>query len=248
MVGPTSTWRGFAVALVLAALTLPAPVTPAGAAEPTPRTFWWSGYRWTVRTPAEREDPGGNRWGDSRANVRVQSDKTLRLDIVRGRAVEVVGPPTGYGRYRWVVKSAMDGVDPFRVIAFFVRGTGGEQDIEFSRWGEAYSTTPGTWVTWRRRTRKDFGYFNVSPAAPYTIDIDWRRRATRFSVRDATGASLLDRTAPTSQGGRHMAPRISYWLYPGHGSFLSPFTRASAHPLVIVKSFRYTKRKARAAP
>ena len=154
-----------------------------------------------VRSNQKPANPGHNRWGDSRSNVRVRSDKTLRLDIFAGRSVEVVGPPTGYGRYRWVVKTNLSTIDPFRVAAFFVHGTGGEQDVEFSRWGHRRADAAGTWVTWRKRTRLGFGPFGVSPAVPYTIDIDWRPGTTRFAVRDATGATLVDTTHPSSRPG-----------------------------------------------
>ncbi len=230
--------------LALAAVALAAPA-PAGAADRYRRAFKWSGYRWMVRSTEHRANPGNNRWGDSLWNARVRKDRTLRVNIAKGRSVEVVGPPTGYGRYRWVVDTALDTVDPFRVVAFFVHGTGGEQDIEFSRWGVSSSTTVGTWVTWRRSTRLGFDYFAVTPRAPYTIVIDWRVGVTRFLVRDATGKTLLDRTVVSSAPGHHVAPRVSYWLYPGNATSRSPFTSRTVHPPVIVQSFKYARRRAR---
>ena len=227
--------------LVLAVVVALLAVAPAAqAADRFGRAFHWSGYRWVVRSNQNPANPGHNRWGDSRSNVRVRSDKTLRLDIFAGRSVEVIGPPTGYGRYRWVVKTNLSTIDPFRVAAFFVHGTGGEQDVEFSRWGHA-ELAAGTWVTWRKRTRLGFGPFGVSPAVPYTIDIDWRPGTTRFAVRDATGATLVDTTHPSSRPGPHTAPRMSYWVYPGHGTNLSTFTSATVHPPVIVQSFSYRR-------
>lgn len=227
-----------AALLACGVLLLTAPT--AGAADRYKRSFTWSGYRWMVRFNDHRADPGHNRWGDSRWNVGVRRDGTLRVNIVKGRAVEIVGPPTGYGRYRWVVKSDLSTVDPFRVAAFFVHGTGGEQDVEFSRWGDPLFATAGSWVTWHKRTRLGFGFFSATPVAPYTIVIDWKIAATRFLVRDAAGTTLLDTTFPSSSGGRHIAPRISYWMYPGHGAHRSPFTSRTVHPPIIVKSFKYT--------
>ena len=178
---------------------------PAQATDRYRRFFNWSGYRWAVRSTEQRAAPGNNRWGDSKRNVRVRADRSLLVAIAGGRSVEVVGPPTGYGRYRWVVRTDLSTVDPFRVIGFFVHGTRGEQDIEFSRWGVPLLATPGSWVSWRRSTRLGFGEFAVSAAAPYTIEIDWRVGATRFRMRDATGATLLDTTRATSGGGRQRA-------------------------------------------
>jgi hypothetical protein len=225
----------FAAALVVAA--------PAAHADRFDRAVKWSGYHWTVRSTKHAASPGHNRWGDSRWNVRVLNDKTLRVNISKGKSVELVGPRTGYGHYHWVVKTDLSTIDPFRVAAFFVSGRGGEQDVEFSRWGHPTLTTAGSWVTWRRHTRLGFGDFAVSPAAPYTIDIDWHKGATRFTVHDASGATLVDTTHRSSRPGRHTAPRISYWVFPGQRANRSPFTAASVHPPIIVQSFKYRRTK-----
>jgi hypothetical protein len=229
------------VALALATLL----ATPGAslATERGSRTLHWSGYRWTVRATTTRADPGRNLWGDTRFNVRARRDGTLRLNISKGKAVEIIGPPTGYGRYRWVVETDVRTVSPFRVIAFFVRGTGGEQDIEFSRWGEVGQTAVGSWVTWRRRTRLAFEQFPVAGPPPYTVLIDWLPAGTRYRVRDGSGAWSLDTTYPSSRAGLHVAPRLSYWIYPGHGLTLSPFTRTTVHPPVIVRSFSFRKHR-----
>jgi hypothetical protein len=227
----------FAVALIV--LSVPA----AEAADRYDRKFQWSGYRWTVRSTEHRADPGNNRWGDSRRHVRVRRDGSLRLRIARGRSVDVVGPRTGYGRYRWIVRTDLSKADPFRVSAFFVHGRRAEQDVEFSRWGEPDSVNAGSWVTWFKRRRLDFRVFPVPSAPPYTLVIDWRSRKTRFVVRDATGLAALDTTVATHWGGRHIAPHISYWHYPGHGTSLSPYTADTVHPALIVESFAYRKLK-----
>ena len=229
--------RTCALLLALAALAV---ATPAGqAAERYDRAFNWSGYRWTVRSTTQGANPGHNRWGDSRTNARVRSDKSLAVNIAAGRSVEVVGPSTGYGTYRWVVATDLSTIDAFRVAAFFVYGMGGEQDVEFARWGDASFATAGSWVTWRRQTRVGFGFFAVSAAAPYAIDIDWRIGASRFTMRDASGATLLERTFSSSAPARRAAPHISYWVYPGDGKNRSPFTAASIHPPIVVESFQY---------
>jgi hypothetical protein len=197
--------RRAALATLLALATVVLGCPHAQAADRYNRFFNWSGYRWAVRTTTQPAAPGNNRWGDARQNVRVRSDTTLCVDVFRGRSVEVVGPPTGYGTYRWVVETDLSTVDPYRVVAFFVHGDGGEQDIELSRWGDPLLPA-GTWVTWRKRTRLGWGLFGASAAAPYTIEIDWKVGATRFAVHDATGAALLDTIVPSAGGGRHTAP------------------------------------------
>jgi hypothetical protein len=227
------------VALIAVALAVAAPA--ASAAERSERVLSWSGYRWLVRKTTTPADPGHNRWGDSRWNVSRRRDGSLRLNISKGNAVELIGPPTGYGSYRWVVRTDVRTVSPFRVIAFFVRGTGGEQDIEFSRWGEIGQPLLGSWVTWRRRTRLAFEQFAVPGPPPYTVIIDWRPKGTRYRVRDGLKATPLDVRYPSARAGRRVAPRLSYWVYPGHGAQLSPFTRATVHPPVIVESFSYRR-------
>lgn len=229
------------IALLAAVALAAAPTHPADAAERGDRKLRWSGYTWTVRETTGRAAPGNNRWGDSRWNAQVRRDGALRLNIYKGKAVELIGPPTGYGRYRWVVETDVRRVDPFRVIAFFVRGTGGEQDIEFSRWGETDQASVGTWVTWKRRTRLAYGYFAVPGPPPYTVQITWKPRRTRYTVRDARRHLLLDQTYRTSPAGRHVAPRLSYWIYPGHASFRHQFTARTVHPPVIVRDFSFSK-------
>ena len=214
---------------------------PAMAAERGERKLRWSGYTWTVRKTTGRAAPGNNLWGDTPWNARVRRDGSLRLNISKGRAVELIGPRTGYGTYRWVVSTDVRKVHPFRVIAFHVRGTGGEQDIEFSRWGEADRTDVGSWVSWRRRTRLAFEFFPVVGPPPYTVQITWRPTRTRYLVRDGQRRIMLDQTFASARAGRHVSPRISYWIYPGHGSFRPTFRRTTVHPPVIVRDFSFRR-------
>ncbi len=240
---PTSaTARAAAAVLVLAVAVFAAAPAGAHAADRYRRAFNWSGYHWIVRSTTKRAGPGHNLWGDARANVHVRADKALVLGIAHGRSVDIVGPRTGYGTYRWVVDSDLSTADPFRVAAFFVYGTGGELDMEFSRWGYTDLAAPGTWVVWRGLARQGFSSFAVTPVRPYTLEIDWMVGATRFTMHDGTGAALLDTTVPSGSGGRHVAPHVSYWRYPGRGAARAPFTASTIHPPVVVRSFQYTPR------
>jgi hypothetical protein len=228
------------LATVLLALAVVA-LAPAGAngADRYRRAFNWSGYRWMVRSTTDRADPGNNRWGDSRANVRVRPDRKLVLDIARDRSTEIVGPATGYGTYRWTVARDLNPAGTTSVAAFFVLGTRGEVDLEFSRWGFPDLAAPGTWVLWRRSTRLGFASFPVTPAPPYALQIDSMVGATRFTVHDGTGAALLDTTVASPALGRHVAPHISYWRYRGRGTVASAGAAPPRRP-VVVSSFRYT--------
>jgi len=229
------------LALLATLMLMAAPLPSAAAAERGDRQLRWSGYTWVVRATKGRANPGNNRWGDTRWNARVRRDGALRLNISNGKAVELIGPPTGYGTYRWVVQTDVRRVDPFRVIALFARGTTGEQDVEFSRWGDPGETSVGTWVSWRRRTRLAFGFFAVPGPPPYTVQITWRPQRTRYTVRDANRRLVLDQTYASSRAGRHVSPRLSYWIYPGHGSFGNRFTSKTKHPPVIVRDFSFSR-------
>lgn len=186
------------------------------------RQFHWSGYTWQVRL-ARKEKPGRNTWWDAKDNVRVRSDGTLRLAIThRGsvwRCVELATKRRlGYGRYRWVVSSSLGSVDPHTVLALFTddsvhRSPYGEQIFEFATWADP-SLLPGWAVSWSRRVKSDES-FALSPAAPYTVDITWRRTTTQLRMVDATGAVLYDRTRRVRSDGQFMLARMSYWLFRG---------------------------------
>ena len=235
--------RSAALFLAAALVGLPAPVAASAAKSKRPvRVIKWSGYKWTVRHSSKVESPGRNKWGDSRFNARLTSDKRLRLNIYKGRSSEITGPRTGYGHYTWVVDSDLSAADPFRVAAFFVRSVGGEQDIEFCRWGEPDMAAAGTWVSWRGQSKRlGWGAFMVTPFPPYTIEIDLQVRRTHFSVRDAIGTVLLNHTFASAKAGKRIAPRVSYWLYPGHAKLKNPYTSKTIHPPLFVRSFKYRR-------
>jgi len=227
------------VCALLASLWLVAGAQPASA-EHYRRQFNWSGYTWKVRLAA-RENPGNNAWGDSKDNVRVRSDGSLRFGITTGptwRSVEIAGTRAlGYGRYRWVVDTDLS--NPSQVFALFVRdmavssASRGEQDIEFSRWSDP-TTQPGWFVSWSKRGR-DYSSFPMTNRAPYVVEIHWRRGNVHFSMRDAAGTVLVDRSVRAHSTGKLLYPRMSYWLLPK-----SPRDQVPAP--VIVKSFRFLKR------
>ena len=128
-------------------------------------------------------------------NVRVRSDKKLRVNIFKGRAVEIVGLPSGYGRYRWVVESDLSTVDPFRVAAFFVHGDRAEQDIEFSRWGDPLLP--------RRNmggVAQELGWASTSSlSAPWPRLhhlVDRKVGMTQFAVRDRPARACWTRRPP----------------------------------------------------
>ena len=239
--GATGNRRTMSKRLLLCALVASVTLTWAqpASAEKYRRQFSWSGLTWKVRL-AERENPGKNAWGDSKENVRVRSDGSLRLGITTGptwRSVEVAGARSlGYGRYRWVVDTDLS--NPTNVFALFVRdmavssASHGEQDIEFSRWSVP-ELEPGWLVSWSK-TGRAFSSFPMTNRAPYVVEIIWRRGSVRFFMGDAGGAVLVDRTVRARTTGKLLYPRMSYWLLPG-----SP--REQAVPPVILDSFRFTK-------
>lgn len=186
------------------------------------RSFKWSGYTWQVRL-AKHENPGRNTWWDAPANVRVRRDGTLRLAITRAggtwRCVEIVTKRRlGYGRYRWVIRSRLDALDPHAVVALFTddsvhRSPYGEQIFEFGRWADP-AQQPGWAVSWSRRV-KSYASFPVSAAAPYTAEVTWVGTNVHQRMVDATGAVLFDRTWTVRSDGQFMVARMSHWLYGG---------------------------------
>ena len=233
----TTNWKRLILCALVASVTFA--WAQSASAETYKRKLTWSGYTWKVRL-AKRENPGKNTWGDSRGNVHVQRDGSLRMAITTGRTWKSVELATnrklGYGSYRWVVNSDLS--NPSNVFGLFVRDMAvssaahGEQDIEFARWN-VNDVNPGWFVSWTKRLKR-FGSFPTTNRAPYVVEIALRRRSVRFSVRDADATILLDRTVRTRIKSRLLQPRMSYWLLPD-----SP--RDAAPPPVILESFRFTR-------
>jgi hypothetical protein len=235
------------VALAFGLLALLA-LLPAGAsAERYRRQFAWSGQQWQVRL-AKRENPMRNTWWDSRENVRVLKNGSLRMAITRAgrtwRSVEIAGTRRrGYGRYRWVVESDLMPRSLWTVFALFTddsvhRSPYGEQVFEFSHWGDPLSL-PGWAVSWSKRRKaravKSHVSFPMSAGGgPYQVDVDWRPPQVRYVVRDAAGTAVFDRAWPTASDGQFMVPRMSFWLQEGF-----PTTMA-VPPAMIVRSFKFT--------
>ncbi len=230
-----------AAAIVLA-LSLMAALVPAPAgAERYRRQFRWSGYTWQVRL-ARHEDPGRNTWWDAKANVRVQSDGSLRLAITHAgsvwRCVELASKRRlGYGRYRWVVGSPLDAMDPHAVLALFTddsvhRSPYGEQIFEFATWADP-SLLPGWAVSWSRRAKRDDS-FALSPSPPYTIEVTWLARTVQLRMVDAAGTVLYDRTRVERSDGEFMLARMSYWLFRG------PPAGGAPPAAIVLRSFAFT--------
>lgn len=226
---------------VLAAGVLLGASAPGAGAERYRRQFSWSGYTWQVRL-AKHENPAKNTWWDSPANVRVRSDGSLRLAITRAgatwRSVEVVSKRRlGYGRYRWVVGSRLDALDPHAVVALFTddsvhRSPYGEQIFEFARWNDP-TLLSGWAVSWSLRKQSSES-FALTPAAPYTVEVTWLAKTVRQRMVDATGAVLYDHTWNVRSDGEFMLARMSHWLFGG------PPAGGVVPAPAIIKDFAFT--------
>jgi hypothetical protein len=233
-------WQRLTAIVCAAAVGLGVSASSAGA-ERYRRTFSWSGFTWQVRL-ATRENPGRNTWWDAPANVRVRRDGSLRLAITRAgrtwRSVEIATKRRlGYGRYRWVVGSRLDALDPHAVVALFTddsvhKSPYGEQIFEFSRWNDP-TLQPGWAVSWSRR-KKSFDSFALTAAAPYTVDVVWASSTVRQRMVDGSGAVLFDHTWTLRSDGRFMLARMSYWLFRG------PPADGRVQPPAIVEDFGFT--------
>jgi hypothetical protein len=212
------------------------------------RSFRWSGYTWKVFT-AHQRFPGPNNYSDSKSNVHVMKNGSLKLDYTNRHAVEVGGPRLGYGHYRWIVDSDVTKIGTHDVLAMFVhntrkRTTVGEHDIEFARWGAPFGNPIGWYVSWGRTGRENFGNWSVFAPPPYTVDITWKKN-TGFVAYDVTansGIPLLHQTVAVNVSALDMGPFMSYWLWAGNK--WTPRTSSvvrGPHPALIIKDFSFRR-------
>jgi hypothetical protein len=203
------------------------------------RSIKWSGYRWDVRTSVIREQPGNNFWSDSRGNVRVLRDGRLRLAPTkvggsRFSAEIMTRKELGLGRYEWVIDTDLRTLHRNRVVGLFTYPSGldraGEQDIEFSRWGDL--TNPLGWVvSWQGQQERLFSRFAVG-RPPYRCSITWRLTVAQFACSNAKRV-LVAAAWPAVQPPLTHA-HVSYWIF--RKRYADPKVEAP----VILRSFRFT--------
>ena len=192
------------------------------------RTLTFSGYQWTVKDGFLA--PGPNHFSDSPSNVYVDSEEALHLKIEqrnsRWYSSEVISEESfGYGRYLFHIDGQIDQLDPQAVLGLFTWDTEPgeyhrEIDIEFSRWGDAETTTNGQYVVQPHNVDANKREFNFSlPTGMdsiYTTHVlEWRADEVvitsyygHYSLAELDAAEL-DTSAP-------MPPTLTDpWIYAG---------------------------------
>ncbi len=226
---------------------------PANVQAAAPKTLWFSGYQWTVRSGWG--GPGPNRW--SAANVWKDTSGYLHLKLSKqnGRwySAELnTVKRFGFGKYQFQVIGAIDKFDPNVVLGLFNYPTAdvgkdgtNEIDIEFARWGNP--TYPiGNYTVWpvldglAQKSRSfAFSLSGLNTTQRFT----WRSKQVYFqSLRgfhnDNSGqyASWLykpnDYLNRISQ--QAMPVHINLWLFKGN----APTDGKQVE--IIIKNFKYT--------
>lgn len=194
-------------------------------------TIQFSGYTWTVKTPAGTQGPHNNYW--SGKNVWVDSNGRLHLlikknnDNGRWECAEVSSKELfGYGTYQWKLEGPVNALDKNIVLGLFNYSGNSrfdEMDIEFSRWGRDsvpilnYTVWPAT---------GDTGISNVTYAKDFILNGSY---TTHRFKRDATSIHFASLhgfqdgndnlfesktwTSPTSISTLPMPVFMNLWLF-----------------------------------
>lgn len=148
------------------------------------RTIEWAGVQWQVKSG--RGGPGPNLWSDSDDSVWVDDDGRLHLALrrvgTRWLAAEVHSLDcTGYGTHRFYFDAALDELDPNVIAAAFLYADDSHEiDIEFARWGDAFSPTNAQYVV-QPPTPWTYTTFAMALSGTYTThSIDWQAGQVRF--------------------------------------------------------------------
>jgi hypothetical protein len=211
------------------------------------REITFSGYTWKVKYTPILAGPGPNYFSDDPADVWVDGNGYLHLNIVnRGGtwySTEVICTEIlQYGAYTVTLGSQVDLLDKNVVFGFFSWDDKAphynyrEIDIEFSRWGEdsalnaQYVVQP--WGVSGNRYR-----FSMNLSGNDSVHrFDWRSDWIQFDSWDGNGSSLqswiytnTNYVPPAGAGNA----RINFWLLNGW----APSNNQNVE--VIIKSFKY---------
>ena len=221
-------------------------VAYASATRRATRTITFAGHTWEVKFTPILAGPGPNYFSDDPADVWVDGNGYLHLNIVnRGGtwySTEVICADTlQYGAYTIALGSRVDLLDKNVVLGFFSWDTDAPQynyreiDVEFSRWGEdaaqnaQYVIQP--WDASGNRHRFDMNLTGTESIHRF----DWRADRIQFDSWD--GSSSLQSWAYTNTA--YIPPagagnaRINLWLLNGWAP------SDSQNVEVIIKSFQF---------
>ena len=211
------------------------------------RTITFSGYTWNVKYTPILAGPGPNYFSDDPADVWVDGNGYLHLNIVYRDGIwystEVIcNEILQYGEYTITLGSRVDLLDKNAVFGFFSWDDKASQynyreiDVEFSRWGEdtalnaQYVVQP--WDVSGNRHR-----FAMDLSGEDSVHrFDWRPDRIQFDSWDGNSSLLQTWTytnttyiPPTGAGNA----RINFWLFNGQAP------SNSQNVEVIIKSFQF---------
>lgn len=216
-----------------------------------PYTVDFAGHRWRGVSVAGGAAPTFSGGGEPARNAWVDADGRLHLRLMRSAsgwygAEVATSAPFGYGVYRWVLDSAVDGLDANVVLALGITGSGGVEApepgmaVEVARYGNDYAET----AQYVMRAGPSRRFWQPVGLRQSTHSMVWTPEGVRFqSACDAVAAPLdaTDRRVyarwehcPVPVQPRVATVRMGLTLYQGR----PPAGRQEAE--VVVGSFSFT--------
>lgn len=148
------------------------------------RLLVFGGQPWAVKCGGPL-GPGPNTFSDSTQNVWLHDEGHLHLAITKHddqwTSAELIGPPLGYGQYRWVVAGRLGRLDPNAVLGLFLYADPGpgrterELDFELSRWGDPQK--PNAQFVVQPFVDREMRRFDTGSAQLITVDLTWEEGA-----------------------------------------------------------------------
>ena len=125
----------------------------------------WSGYCWRVKK-GDLVGPGPNYFSDDTANVRVDPEDRLHLEIDfrdnKWYCAEIVlDHPLGYGIYSFKLDSRVDSLDYNAILGCFIYDTTAQEfDFEFSqRLANPFNAQSNIFLQYTRQNDREFMEF-----------------------------------------------------------------------------------------
>ena len=168
-------------------------------ADPSVRSFHWSGYDWWVKKSASPVGPGPNLFSDNTNNVSVDAQGRLHLRIRHvanaWQCAEIVSQRTlGYGRYVYHLAMPVDTLDPNVVLGLFTWSdqndfANREMDVECGRWVSPVDFANAQFVVQPYYLPSHLVRYRIPTLATNSIpSYDWQPNRIEFLC--TTGASV----------------------------------------------------------
>jgi hypothetical protein len=219
----------------------------------SPRTLFFSGFEWDVKSSISPAGPGPNYFSISNENVWIDDQNQMHLKIAleygRWCCSEVICKASlGYGKYIFYIASRVDELDRNAVLGLFLWDSNApaeqyrEIDIEFSKWGKE-SGNNAHFVVHPSEVVGNMRSFHILLNGDYsTHSIDWR--PSHITFESIHGHYVTAPIVPhlieswTQSGSKipssgQATPRMNLWLFGGN----PPHKNREVE--VIVKRFEF---------